>query len=649
LGMRLFLFLSLLASAWGLEAKEACTEEAALLQVEQQVEQALDSSRRSRRSSGSRRSSQDGRRRRQKDGRRRRRKSHSIKRHFENAGLYYDLRTYSERGIVFYPYAFSKTLKHDVKTGFATKADVDLVLAAEKDPTSQKLAAIKLAPSPPRERKLEGLTNSRNRNDIGFNPEKAIFPHFYPIDSKRAAFEMCEVYAQALLRDVPFYRYSQDPRVAMVLRELNKFPSKTSAPTENGYITARTLFRGPNPGETHGPYVSQFLYKRFLYGNMDMEQKYHVEKDPTNMLSMEGWRAVQNGEVHESIKTEGKAYAFTGRVTGSMVHNDPLQQFYYNAALIALQNGIPEAGMGTVASTAWTTAGPPDVFASVSHVAVGALRVAWWQKFGMGMRIRPEVFAQRYELARKHDDLLDQRHGVPGLAQLKANIEVASSLIEAVLSDNEDRTGTRTALLAGQFPEGSPTHPSLPAGHAVVAGACVTVLKAMLKTFEDDDCTVETKWVADGRTAEHSIDGNSLVKYAEADASKMTVNGELNKLASNVALSRDFAGVHYRADGDGGILAGEDYAISYLKDKMKVYREAHPYDLFDGWVLQKFDGTVVMITQNGAKGIRTGTRSSPTPMYHERRRRRRRTRRRLHGDHGDDSDDSGNDESDDED
>ncbi len=28
------------------------------------------------------------------------------------------------------------------------------------------------------------------------------------------------------------------------------------------------------------------------------------------------------------------------------------------------------------------------------------------------------------------------------------------------------------------FPEGSPTHPSYGAGHATVAGACVTILKA---------------------------------------------------------------------------------------------------------------------------------------------------------------------------
>ena len=37
-------------------------------------------------------------------------------------------------------------------------------------------------------------------------------------------------------------------------------------------------------------------------------------------------------------------------------------------------------------------------------------------------------------------------------------------------------------MLPAAFPEGSPTHPSYTAGHATVAGACVTILKAMFDT-----------------------------------------------------------------------------------------------------------------------------------------------------------------------
>lgn len=521
-----------------------------------------------------------------------------FKRDFQDEGLYYDLRTYTRNGTVFYPWMFSKTLAHDEQTGFPTKEDVDRVLAAEKKPTQGNLDAIVLSDSPNRVRKLEGLTNTRNKNDIGALPESAVFPFFYPIDSAESAFEMAEVYARALLRDVPFADYSTNPTVQMVVDSLNQFPSKTSHPTSAGLITEKTLFRGIGPGETVGPYVSQFLYKTHRYGAYLVEQRYEVELDPTNMLSMDGWRAVQNGENPASTVRDGTALAATGRVLGSIVHRDPLFQLYYQAALVALQQGVGTEGFDHAASTAWTTSGPPDIFASVAHVAVGALRTAWWQKWGVGMRIRPEAYAQRYELARTQPQLLAD---VPGLAALKNNIEVATDIINAVLADNGARVGNQTALLAVMYPEGSPTHPSLPGGHAAVAGACVTVLKAMLKTFDDDAGTIETKWVTGTRTASHSVDGQNLVGYSDADAADMTVNGELNKLASNVALGRDFGGVHFRADNDGGILAGEDYAISYLADKLKAYAEASIYNTFEGWTLKKFDGSVVKITASGAR------------------------------------------------
>ena len=43
-------------------------------------------------------------------------------------------------------------------------------------------------------------------------------------------------------------------------------------------------------------------------------------------------------------------------------------------------------------------------------------------------------------------------------------------------------------------------------------------------------------------------DGQSLNAYTGADAGLITVGGELNKLASNVALGRDMAAEHWRSD-----------------------------------------------------------------------------------------------------
>ena len=65
---------------------------------------------------------------------------------------------------------------------------------------------------------------------------------------------------------------------------------------------------------------------------------------------------------------------------------------------------------------------------------------------------------------------------------------------------------------------------------------------------------------------QHSTDGNSLVTYSRPDAGDVTVHGELNKLAANMAIGRNIAGVHYRSDGDCGMMLGQKVAIAYFED-----------------------------------------------------------------------------------
>ena len=51
----------------------------------------------------------------------------------------------------------------------------------------------------------------------------------------------------------------------------------------------------------------------------------------------------------------------------------------------------------------------------------------------------------------------------------------------------------------------------------------------------------------------------------------MTIHGELNKLASNMSIGRNMAGVHYRKDGDEGMILGEAVAVQYFKDIKETY------------------------------------------------------------------------------
>ena len=83
---------------------------------------------------------------------------------------------------------------------------------------------------------------------------------------------------------------------------------------------------------------------------------------------------------------------------------------------------------------------------------------------------------------------------------------------------------------------------------------------------------------------------NTLIAYTGDD---LTVGGELNKLASNVALGRDHAGVHYRSDGWQGMLLGEKVAIDILNNQGFLINEN-----FGGFSLTTFEGNKIVV---GAK------------------------------------------------
>jgi len=54
---------------------------------------------------------------------------------------------------------------------------------------------------------------------------------------------------------------------------------------------------------------------------------------------------------------------------------------------------------------------------------------------------------------------------------------------------------------------------------------------------------------------------------------KLTVEGELNKLASNIAIGRNWAGVHYFTDYYESLLMGEEIAIAILEEQKLTFGE----------------------------------------------------------------------------
>jgi hypothetical protein len=65
----------------------------------------------------------------------------------------------------------------------------------------------------------------------------------------------------------------------------------------------------------------------------------------------------------------------------------------------------------------------------------------------------------------------------------------------------------------------------------------------------------------------------------------MTIGGELNKLASNVSIGRNIAGVHWRSDYTESVFLGEQVAIQVLQDYGFTYNED-----FIGFGLTNFNG-----------------------------------------------------------
>lgn len=201
---------------------------------------------------------------------------------------------------------------------------------------------------------------------------------------------------------------------------------------------------------------------------------------------------------------------------------------------------------------AFVDMGAPEILDMVTRAANASLRAAWFQKWNVHRRLRPEAYG--------------------GLAQTNSALLHPQFTSSMALADVKAKFGG--PLLPMAYPEGSPTHPSYPAGHASIAGACITILKAFFK----EDALIPSP-------VKPSADGSSLLSYEGA----LTIGGELNKLASNISLGRDWAGVHYRGDGTYGVLLGESVGIAILKD----WRDAHPNT--PALTLKKFNGEVIQI------------------------------------------------------
>ncbi|WP_375768284.1 vanadium-dependent haloperoxidase [Archangium gephyra] len=442
-------------------------------------------------------------------------------------------------------------------------------------------------------------------------------------DSKRAAAEMGELYWMALARDVPFSDYAAQAGVAnsiieRAIRSLTtEFPLFGGTPT----VTARNLFRGIFPGDQVGPYVSQFLWKGnsdprkpdgkgrdadegyITYGAQVIDQRQWTVKGAElgaaadYLTQFTTWLAVQNGRDDrgkDQFDTTDRRFIRNLRDGANFVHFDQVVNAYLNAAFILLSEpmGNQLSGMGASrpqvdkefpcdqgnpydppgtagdsrTQVGFTTFGPLHLLQLLIEVSGRAGRAVWWQKWGVHRRLRPEEYGGRV------DNHLSGRRTYP------LDTSILTSLSTGLLSPYfSERWGS--FLLPQAYPEGAPLHPAYGAGHATISGACATLLKA----YFDESAPIENPLMA-------NADGTALVAYTEADRTQMTVGGELNKLASNIALFRNAAGVHWRTDYCESLLLGERVALGLLRELSLTVNEDDAF-----FLLTRFDGARIRV------------------------------------------------------
>ncbi|MEO1492178.1 MAG: vanadium-dependent haloperoxidase [Pseudomonadota bacterium] len=510
------------------------------------------------------------------------------------------------------------------------------------------------------------------------------------VGSSELSAEMAEVYALAILRDVPFTEIcnggdkrlcpsSKRPGRAVlsskeIVKLLNSMPffsgkyRVSSTPhnavdglngfeanrrfartlSDDGKLSTDTVFRGSTKGAQVGPYISQFMLigsnsragggahdgahpgtsVQFApedglieYGSIVIDQRTQTHKNCLDyMTEWCQWLDVQNGaNVGRIAQYEGeRRFITTPRDLATYVHFDALYEAYLNACLLMLGMGVPFSKGFPEASpsgrrTPFATFGGPHILSLVCEVATRCLKAVRRQKFNYHRRARPEVMGGRFTMA-----ALGQasKLGCAGDAFNDSLGEMPKDLVKAIVEHNgqqntaamarmrglhcdakgclphgltDDQFNARNLLLPMAFPEGSPMHPAYGAGHATVAGGCVTMLKAFFEMFEDCDSFKE-------RTLPFCFvpnhDGSKLVKDDKCKE-PLTIQGELDKLAANISIGRNMAGVHYYSDYYDSLRMGERIAVGILMEQAPTYGETVEC------TFKSFDGDMISISGEG--------------------------------------------------
>ena len=329
------------------------------------------------------------------------------------------------------------------------------------------------------------------------------------------------------------------------------------------------------------------------------------------MTNWHDWLRSQNGvKTSASPGSSGRIrFVSTPRDLAAYCRWDPAHQSFINTALILLGNDAPrDPGLVRNANGLTASWGFTEISRLLGEAVLQTTRAVRRQQYQIHRRGRPESLAAMLTLeangegrqlaeARKViqtmlDDLGagqpdDASH--PGvllnwIAELNAerNLQKPGNCEALFHLDPK-----RNYLLPMAWPDGAPMSPSYGSLRAAIAGACVTVMKAVFDM--DADYTRATG--AEHQYAPSVVSGGRLEIVGTTRG--VALEGELNKLASNIAIGDRFAGAHFHSDCYESLRLGECLAVGILQQHLLEYGFSLSMS-FTG-----FDGERITIASNG--------------------------------------------------
>ncbi len=520
--------------------------------------------------------------------------------------------------------SFTKGLPHDPDTSEVDHDEYCKLLNSLNSGTGFENLMLGCRPATRRpQRRLENPRSAYAFELEGVDSHFLVMPPPPKFYSEDEAAEMLELYWMALARDIPFIDYPPHDVPALfsaAASDLSRFTYFSNPGLPDVSLSAGTLFRGFTDGDRRGPYLSQFFLYDVAYGSQVISARIRTVMPGVDYLT--DWKEfidVQNGcDEDQTACDPTPRFIRSGRDLGQFVHLDNDFFVWYNACNILVNSADPlrrcdaAAGLGadfaehlpynnpstatierfpappkSTTQTGVATFGPQHVKSLVLEVMNRAVKAVWYQKWLVHRRLRPEAYGGFVHLeatnpstypvpSSLYQSPLFNPPGSPGTFDVfKHNV------LQNANKRNPPQPGRGTYLLPMSYAEGSPLHPSYGQGHGTIAGACATILKAF---FDEDQKIVNP--------AVPNRDGTALEPYTGPDHDQLTLGGELNKLAGNVGLGRDFAGVHWRSDYRESLKLGEKVAIGLLFDQRRTYQENYSFQF------TRFDGTPVTIDKN---------------------------------------------------